>query len=80
MCTSGRGAATPAPADYREIAAPLARRGAMGFTHVELMPITEHPFYGSWGTRPPATSPPPRARQPQDFIFLVDTLHQAGSA
>jgi 1,4-alpha-glucan branching enzyme len=65
---------------YRDIAAPLAdyaRR--MGFTHVELMPITEHPFYGSWGYQTTGYfSPTARYGTPQDFMFLVDTLHQAG--
>jgi 1,4-alpha-glucan branching enzyme len=66
--------------DYRSAALLLADyvRG-MGFTHVELMPITEHPFYGSWGYQTTgyfATTS--RYGTPQDFKFLVDTLHQAG--
>ena len=65
---------------YREIAAPLAAHAkAMGFTHVELMPLLEHPFYGSWGYGVTgffaATS---RYGSPGDLMFLVDTLHQAG--
>ena len=65
---------------YREIAAPLAAHAkAMGFTHVELMPVLEHPFYGSWGYLVTgffaATS---RYGSPTDLMFLVDTLHQAG--
>ena len=53
-CTSGRGAATSEPgrrfARYDELADPLADHVlAHGFTHVELLPIMEHPFYGSWG-------------------------------
>lgn len=65
---------------YREIAAPLAAHAkAMGFTHVELMPLLEHPFYGSWGYGVTgffaATS---RYGTPADLMFLVDTLHQAG--
>ena len=67
---------------YRDIAVPLAAYvTGMGFTHVELMPITEHPFYGSWGYQTTgyfATSS--RYGTPQDFKFLVDTLHQAGLA
>jgi 1,4-alpha-glucan branching enzyme len=65
---------------YREIAQPLAEYMSwLGFTHVELMPITEHPFYGSWGYQTTgyfATSS--RYGTPQDFMFLVDTLHRAG--
>ncbi len=65
---------------YREMAEPLAQYvNEMGFTHVELMPITEHPFYGSWGYQTTgyfaATA---RYGTPQDFMHLVDTLHQHG--
>src|SRR5262249_54107431 len=65
---------------YREIAGPLADHVAsLGFTHVELMPVTEHPFYGSWGYQTTgyfaATS---RYGSPQDLMYLIDTLHQAG--
>ncbi len=65
---------------YREIAAPLAAYAKeMGFTHVELMPVLEHPFYGSWGYSVTgffaATS---RYGTPSDLMYLVDTLHQAG--
>ena len=61
---------------YREIAAPLAAHAKeMGFTHVELMPLLEHPFYGSWGYGVTgffaATN---RYGTPVDFMFLVDTL------
>ena len=66
--------------DYRTMARLLTQHVTdLGFTHVELMPITEHPFYGSWGYQTTgyfaATS---RYGTPQDFKFLVDTLHQAG--
>ncbi|HEY4244189.1 MAG TPA: 1,4-alpha-glucan branching protein GlgB [Kofleriaceae bacterium] len=67
---------------YREIAPQLAAHAtALGFTHVELMPLTEHPFYGSWGYETTgyfaATS---RYGAPEDLMALVDTLHAAGLA
>jgi 1,4-alpha-glucan branching enzyme len=67
---------------YREMAAQLAAYvSGMGFTHVELMPITEHPFYGSWGYQTTGYfAPTSRYGTPQDFKFLVDTLHQVGVA
>ena len=65
---------------YRDIAVPLAEYVEwLGFTHVELMPITEHPFYGSWGYQTTGYfAPTARYGTPQDFMFLVDTLHQHG--
>jgi 1,4-alpha-glucan branching enzyme len=68
------------PLGYREIAPQLADYCVdMGFTHVELLPVMEHPFYGSWGYQVTgyfaATS---RYGSPQDFMFLVDHLHQRG--
>jgi 1,4-alpha-glucan branching enzyme len=65
---------------YRDLAGPLAEYAArMGFTHVELLPIMEHPFYGSWGYQSTGYfAPSSRYGTPQDFMFLVDTLHQAG--
>ena len=65
---------------YREIAQPLAEYvHELGFTHVELMPITEHPFYGSWGYQTTGYyAPTARYGNPEDFMFLVDTLHQHG--
>ncbi|MCJ7829839.1 MAG: 1,4-alpha-glucan branching protein GlgB [Desulfobacterales bacterium] len=68
------------PLTYREMAPRLAayvRR--MGFTHVELLPVTEHPFYGSWGYQTLGYfAPTSRYGTPQDFMYLVDCLHQHG--
>jgi 1,4-alpha-glucan branching enzyme len=66
--------------DYRELAHQLADYvGEMGFTHVELLPIMEHPFYGSWGYQTTSYfAPTSRFGSPQDFMQLVDGLHQRG--
>jgi len=65
---------------YRELGPRLADYvGRMGFTHVELMPVMEHPFYGSWGYQCTGYfAPTSRYGTPQDFMFLVDYLHQHG--
>jgi 1,4-alpha-glucan branching enzyme len=65
---------------YRELAAPLAEHVRdLGFTHVELMPITEHPFYGSWGYQSTGYfAPTARYGTPQELMALIDTLHRAG--
>jgi len=62
---------------YREVAPLLAEYvQQMGFTHVELLPITEHPFFGSWGYQPTGFfAPTSRYGTPQDFMFFVDYLH-----
>ncbi|MGH2378115.1 MAG: 1,4-alpha-glucan branching protein GlgB [Candidatus Limnocylindria bacterium] len=65
---------------YRELAPRLAehlRRG--GFTHVEFLPLAEHPFYGSWGYQSTGYfAPTSRYGTPQDLMWLIDTLHQEG--
>ncbi len=63
---------------YRELAEPLADYVAhMGFTHVELLPIMEHPFYGSWGYQTTGYfAPSSRYGTPADLMYLIDVLHQ----
>jgi 1,4-alpha-glucan branching enzyme len=65
---------------YRQIAEPLADHvEEMGFTHVELMPVAEHAFYGSWGYQIVGYYAPTfRYGSPEDFMYLVDHLHQRG--
>ena len=65
---------------YREMGERLGAYVAeMGYTHVELLPITEHPFYGSWGYQPIGLyAPTRRYGTPQDFMAFVDALHQRG--
>ena len=65
---------------YRELAHQLADYvSEMGYTHVEFLPITEHPFDGSWGYQTVGYyAPTSRFGTPQDFMYLVDTLHQRG--
>lgn len=66
------------PLTYRELAPLLARYvKEMGFTHVEFLPVMEHPFYGSWGYEITGYfAPTSRYGTPQDFMFLIDHLHQ----
>jgi len=66
--------------NYRELAPVLAEYVVqMGFTHVELLPVMEHPFYGSWGYQSLGYfSPTSRFGTPEDFMYLVDVLHQHG--
>ncbi len=63
---------------YREIAPLLADYVLeMGFTHVEFLPLMEHPFYGSWGYQTTGYfAPTSRYGTPQDLMFLIDYLHQ----
>ena len=65
---------------YRELADPLIEHVTnLGFTHVEFLPVMEHPFYGSWGYQSTGYfAPTARYGTPQDFMHLVDRLHQAG--
>jgi 1,4-alpha-glucan branching enzyme len=65
---------------YRELAHRLADYvHDMGYTHVEFLPISEHPFDGSWGYQTVGYfAPTSRFGTPQDFMFLVDSLHQRG--
>jgi 1,4-alpha-glucan branching enzyme len=65
---------------YRELAVQLVEYVAdLGFTHVEFMPVAEHPFGGSWGYQVTSYyAPTSRFGSPDDFRYLVDALHQAG--
>ena len=65
---------------YRELAPRLAEYlTKLSYTHVEFLPVMEHPFYGSWGYQTIAYyAPSSRYGTPQDFMYLVDVLHQAG--
>jgi len=67
-------------ATYREAAVPLAEHvKKYGFTHVELMPIMEHPFDASWGYQVTGYfAPTSRFGTPEDFQYFVDTLHRHG--
>ena len=68
------------PMTYRELAGHLPKYiKELGFTHVQFLPVMEHPFYGSWGYQTLGYfSPTSRYGNPQEFMFLVDTLHQNG--
>ncbi|MBI4405700.1 MAG: 1,4-alpha-glucan branching protein GlgB [Deltaproteobacteria bacterium] len=66
--------------NYRQLAHELAEHvKRLGFTHVELVPIMEHPFYGSWGYQIlNYYAPTSRYGCPQDFMYFVDYMHQQG--
>ena len=68
------------PGGYRAMGRQLADYCVdMGFTHVELLPVMEHPFYGSWGYQTTGYfAPTSRYGTPDDLKAMVDTLHQAG--
>jgi 1,4-alpha-glucan branching enzyme len=64
---------------YRELAPLLVDYlTEMGFTHVEFLPVMEHPFYGSWGYQVTSFfAPSSRFGEPEDLMFLIDSLHRA---
>jgi 1,4-alpha-glucan branching enzyme len=63
---------------YRELASPLIEHlKSTGFTHVEFLPVMEHPFYGSWGYQTTGYfAPTSRYGSPLDLMYLIDQLHQ----
>jgi 1,4-alpha-glucan branching enzyme len=68
------------PGGYRALADQLAAYvSEMRFTHVELLPVMEHPFYGSWGYQTTGYfAPTARYGEPQDLMYLIDLLHRNG--
>ena len=70
------------PLNYLELADELADyANDLGFTHVELLPVMEHPYYGSWGYQVTGYyAPTSRFGTPDDFRCFVDRMHRAASA
>ena len=68
------------PLSYRELAPALAAHArGLGFTHVELLPVMEHPFYGSWGYQTTGYfAPTRRYGDPEELMFLIDRMHREG--
>jgi 1,4-alpha-glucan branching enzyme len=68
------------PLDYRRLGARLADYcDSLGFTHVELMPVMEHPFGGSWGYQVTGFfAPTARWGRPEDLMAMIDALHRRG--
>ncbi len=68
------------PLSYRDLAPHLVEHAQRaGYTHVQLLPVMEHPFYGSWGYQTVGYfAPSARYGTPQDFMYFVDHLHQNG--
>ncbi len=78
--TAGDGGETRRFPTYTELADPLADHAlAHGFTHVELLPVMEHPFYGSWGYQTLGYfAPTVRYGSPRQLMAMIDRLHQRG--
>ncbi|MBN4927373.1 1,4-alpha-glucan branching protein GlgB [Hoyosella rhizosphaerae] len=77
---AGSWSGTHSPTTYRELAETLIPYvQERGFTHIEFMPLTGHPYGGSWGYQVTSYyAPTPKYGTPDDFRYLIDTCHQAG--